>query len=163
MDSDRGAIIATVMGDRAFRLLLLIESTSWGLVFDDAVSLIRSGRRDPKSARALSVVLRGKNSEVGALVSYTACAIEVVPREPAQFEKPLGLRTVSGSRPCPFGSVKWTAADGKSQQIGQRPRDGINSQLPVMRHSPSLRSIAPNGPDRQRQQGATAATACRRF
>ena len=149
LDVDQGAIIATVMGDSSFRLLSADRSTSWGLDIRRGRFLIRSGRSDPMSSPVFSIAIGDDLWKLELLAADTNCAIEIMPREPVQFEKSLGVNWYSGVVRVLSGSVKWTSADGRSQQIASdsaleiTPQQVGQAALP----SPVPFSVAPEWTD----------------
>lgn len=130
LDIDRGAMIATVMGDSAIRLLPPDRVTSSGLDIRRGRLMLRSSRKDPTQSPLISIRVGEDLWTLEFLSGDTVCSIEVAPREPVQFEKPLGANWYVGVLRVLAGSAKWSVSGGPSQTIGSESALEIASPQP---------------------------------
>jgi hypothetical protein len=130
LDVDRGTTIATVMGDTRLRLLPPDRVTSWGLDVRQGRLMLRSSRKEGAPASVTSIMVGGDLWRLEFVAAETVCTIEVAPREPVQFEKTLGPDWYVGVLRVLSGSVKWTAANGKSQVVATETALDIAPQQP---------------------------------
>ncbi len=147
LDIDRGAILATLTGDTSLRLLPADRVTSWGMDVRRGRILLRAGRKDALQSSAISIVVGNDLWKLEFLSADTVCAIEVAPREPVHFEKSLGQNWYVGVLRVLSGSVKWTDADGRSQQVASETAMEITPQDPAQAIQPSPVSSALAPPD----------------
>lgn len=117
LDFDRGAVVATVMGDTALRIMPPDRTTSTGLDIRRGRIILRSVRRDAVKP-LISVRIGNELWRLEFQTPDTTCSIEVTPREPNKFEKPLEPDWYSGVLRVQTGSIKWTNADGETQKLG---------------------------------------------
>lgn len=117
LDFDRGAIIATVLGDTGVRIMPPDRTTSTGLDIRRGRVLLRTVRRDAGKP-VISIRIGNELWRLEMQTPDTVCAIEVVPREPVQFEKSLEPNWYFAGIWVQSGSVKWTTETGVSQVVG---------------------------------------------
>ena len=156
LDVDRGATMATVMGDSVLRLLPPDRATAWGLDVRRGRILLRSSRKEGTPAPVTSIMVGGDLWKLEFVSADTVCTIEVSPREPVQFEKTLGQNWYAGVLRVLSGSVKWTTADGQSQQVGNEMSLDIAPQQPgpVATQTPVSSTMVPEWTDAQKRKQA---------
>jgi hypothetical protein len=155
LDIDRGAILATVMGDSAIRLMPPDRTTSTGLDIRRGRVYLRSSRRDAAQNPQLAIAIGGDQWRLEFLTADTICTIEVAAREPFQFEKPFGQSWYVGVLRVLSGSVKWTPADGPAQQVGtETALDIVPPQQGQPGPAPVSSAFAPDWTDPQKRKQA---------
>lgn len=117
-DIDRGAMVATVLGDSVIRILPPDRSTTSGLEIRRGRVLLRSSRKDNAKLSAFSIMVGSDVWRLEFLSADTSCTIEITPRDPVQFEKPLGSNWYTGALRVMSGKVKWAAGEDQAQEIG---------------------------------------------
>lgn len=117
-DIDRGAMVATVLGDSVIRILPPDRSTTSGLEIRRGRVLLRSTRKDNAKLSAFSIMVGSDVWRLEFLTADTTCTIEIAPRDPVQFEKPLGSNWYTGALRVMSGKVKWTAGEDQALEIG---------------------------------------------
>ncbi len=156
LDIDRGVTIATVMGDSVLRLLPPDRATSWGLDVRRGRVMLRSSRKEGTPSSVAAIMVGGDLWKLEFLSADTVCTIEVIPREPVQFEKTLGQNWYVGVLRVLSGSVKWTTAEGGSQKVGSEMALDIAPQQPgpVVLQTPVSSSLVPEWTDPQKRKQA---------
>jgi hypothetical protein len=154
LDIDRGGMIATVMGDSAVRLLPPDRSTTVGLDVRRGRVLLRSSRKDVAQCPVMTVQVGSDSWWLEFLSADTVCTLEISPREPLQFEKPLGANWYAGVVRVLSGSVKWTATEGQSQQVNAESALGImpRNQDAGVQPVPVSSTYAPEWTDAQKRK-----------
>jgi hypothetical protein len=148
LDIDRGGLIATVMGDTTVRLIPPDRSVASGLDIRRGRIQFRTSRKDASQTPVIAIGIGNDAWKLEFLSAETVCTIEVAPREPIGFEKPPGPIWYVGVLRVLSGSVKWTSADGKSQQVNGESALEVSPQLAdAPRPSPVSTSFAPDWTD----------------
>ncbi|MEI8380143.1 MAG: hypothetical protein WCJ09_08445 [Planctomycetota bacterium] len=149
LDFDRGAVVASVMGDTALRIMPPDRTTSTGLDVRRGRIMLRSVRRDAVKP-LISVRVGNELWRLEFQTPETACSIEVTPREPSKFEKSLEPNWYSGVLRVQSGSVKWTNADGEAQKLG--PDSALEISHTSVKAFPVSAAHAPEWLDPQKRK-----------
>ena len=149
LDFDRGAVVASVMGDTALRIMPPDRTTSTGLDVRRGRIMLRSVRRDAVKP-LISVRVGNELWRLEFQTPETACSIEVTPREPNKFEKSLEPNWYSGILRVQSGSVKWTNADGETQKLG--PDSALEISHTSVKAFPVSAAQAPDWLDAQKRK-----------
>lgn len=154
-DIDRGAVVATVLGDSVIRILPPDRSTTSGLEIRRGRVLLRSSRKEGAKPSPFSIMVGSDVWRLELLTADTSCTIEITPRDPVQFEKPLGSNWYTGALRVLSGKVKWTAGDDRGQEIGAESALEIAPLIGATASpSPVSSGFAPDWTDSQKRKQA---------
>ena len=154
-DVDRGAMVATVLGDSVIRILPPDRSTTSGLEIRRGRVLLRSNRKDNAKPGPFSIMVGSDVWRLEFLSADTTCTIEITPRDPVQFEKPLGSNWYTGALRVMSGKVKWAAGDDQAQEIGAESALEIAPLISATTPpSPVASGFAPDWTDAQKRKQA---------
>lgn len=155
LDIDRGGMLATLLGDTSVRLIPPDRATSAGLDIRRGRVILKSGKKDASQSPVISIAVGNDTWQLEFLSADTVCAFEIAPREPVNYEKALGANWYVGVLRVLSGSVKWTPADGKSQQVASESALEIMPQSAEgPRPSPVSSSFTPEWTDPQKRKSS---------
>ncbi len=153
LDIDRGGISATVLGDTAIRVLPPDRATSAGIDIRRGRLILKSSRKDASQSPVISIMVGNDTWRLELLSPDTVCTVEVAPRDPVNYEKALGPNWYVGVLRVLAGNVKWTGADGQSQQVAAESALEIVPQVAEgIRPLPVSSSFTPEWTDAQKRK-----------
>ena len=155
VDIDRGALIATILGDSAVRILPPDRVTSTGIDIERGRLILKAGQKEAGKNPVISVRVGLDLWTLELLSSDTVCTIEVAPREPDQFEKPLGDNWYYGTLRVLSGGVNWNPNGGPAIKVAaDSSLEIVSPQAAKGVPAPVTSSFLPDWTDIQKRKQA---------
>lgn len=120
VDFGKGGIRTTLVGETVASLLPqgLVAVNGWQV--ERGRIVIQSGRQAENEAVEIAIAIGEDVWKLELTSNETLCGLEVIPRQPSQFQKIQDDQWYQATLYVVKGTVKWTSQVGKTQEISEQ-------------------------------------------